>query len=73
MVERYFGNVWIPKEEEHSKAYRLWLSFRGDAIRGVGGMTMNERLWAFSLFERFDSCKFEVERLEMYGKLHAKP
>ncbi|WP_150050503.1 hypothetical protein [Methylomonas rhizoryzae] len=73
MVERFFGNVWISKEAEHSKAYRLWSSFRDDAIHGIGGMTMNERLYAFGLFERFDSCKSEAERLEVYGKVHAKP
>jgi len=73
MVERFFGIVWIPKEEDHSKAYNLWSSFRDDAIHGIGGMTMNERLYAFGLFERFDSCKSEAEELVVYGKVHAKP
>ncbi|WP_308364409.1 MULTISPECIES: hypothetical protein [unclassified Microbulbifer] len=73
MVERFFGNVWVSKEEEHLKAYGLWSSFRDDAIHGIGGMTMNERLYAFALFERFDSCKSEAERREVYGKVHAKP
>jgi hypothetical protein len=73
MVERFFGNVWIPQEEVHSKAYKLWSSFRDDAIHGIGGMTMNERLYAFDLFERFDSCKSEAEELVLYGKVHAKP
>lgn len=73
MVERFFGNVWIPSEEDHSKAYHIWASFRDDAIRGVGGMTMNERLYAFGLFERYDSCKTETEKRVVYGKVHAKP
>ena len=73
MVERFFGNAWISKEAEHSKAYRLWSSFKNDAIHGIGGMTMNERLYTFGLFERFDSCKSEEERLEVYGKVQAKP
>jgi len=70
-VERFFGNAWISKEAEHSKSYRLWSSFRNDVIHGIGGMTMNERLYAFGLFERFDSCKSEAERFEVYGKVHA--
>jgi len=73
MVERFFVNVWIPEEEEHSKAYRLWSAFRDDAIHGIGGMTLNERLYAFGLFERFDSCKSEGERLVVYGKVRAEP
>jgi len=72
MTERVFGNVRIP-EEAHSKAYNLWSSFRDNAIHGIGGMTMNERLYAFGLFERFDSCKSEEEKSVLYGKVHAKP
>ena len=73
MVERFFGNVWIPSGEDHSKAYRTWASFRDDAICGIGGMTMNERLYAFGLFDRYDSCKTETARRVIYGKVHAKP
>ncbi|WP_455377170.1 hypothetical protein [Petrachloros mirabilis] len=73
MVERFFGNVWIPQEEDHAKAYRLWSSFRDNAIHRIGGMTMNERLFAFGLFERFDSCKSEGGKLSVYSKVHAKP
>lgn len=73
MVERFFGNVWMPEEEDHSKAYNFWSSFRDDAVHGIGGMTMNERLYTFGLFERFESCKSEEEKLVVYEKLHAKP
>ena len=73
MVERFFGNVWIPGEEDHLRAYRTWTSFRDDAIRGIGGMTMNERLYAFGLFDRYDSCETETARRVIYGKVHAKP
>lgn len=72
MVERFFGNAWIPQEEEHSKVYSLWSEFRDNVIHGVGGMTMNERLYAFGLFERFDSCRSDTEKLVIYGKVHAK-
>lgn len=73
MVERFFGNVWIPSAEDHSKAYHIWASFRDDVIRNIGGMTMNERLYAFGLFERYDSCKTETEKLVVYDKVHARP
>tara|TARA_R110002124_G_C8951432_1_gene513349 strand:+ start:655 stop:999 length:345 start_codon:yes stop_codon:yes gene_type:complete len=73
MVERFFGNSWLSSDENHSKAYGLWEAFRNEAIRGIGGMTMNERLYLFSLFERYDACSTEEERLVVYSKLHAKP
>jgi len=73
MVERFFGNVWLSSDEIHSKAYSLWKEFRDDAIHGIGGMTMNERLYLFCLFERFDSSNTEKEKHVVYGKLLAKP
>ena len=73
LVERFFGNIWIPKDDEHSKAYALWSSFRDEAIHGIDGMTMNERLYFFGLFDRFDSCKSEAEKLVIYSKVHARP
>jgi hypothetical protein len=73
MVERFFGNTWLPNEEDHSKAYNLWQAFRDDAIRGIGGMTMNERLYIFGLFVRFDAISSEEEKNVIYSKLHAKP
>jgi len=72
-VERSFGNTWVPCEEDHSRAYACWKAFRDDVIRGIGGMTMNERLYLFSLFERFDSSETEEDRRVVYSKLLAKP
>jgi len=72
-IERYIGNTWIEKNEDHSKIYRLWSEFREAAISGIGGMTMNERLYWFGLFNRYDACKNEEEKLVVYRKLHAKP
>jgi len=73
MVERFFGNVWLPSEEDHSKAYGLWQAFKDDAVLGIGGMTMNERLYLFGLFERFDTSTTEEEKNAVYTKLLAKP
>lgn len=72
-VERYIGNVWIGKDRDHATIYRLWSAFRKDAIAGIGGMTMNERLWYFSLDERFDACRTGQEKRTVYAKLHAAP
>ena len=73
MVERFFGNTRLQSEEDHSHAYGLWKVFRDEAIKGIGGMTMNERLYFFGLFERFDTSTTEEEKHVIYGKLLAKP
>jgi hypothetical protein len=41
-VERYIGNTWITNTAEHKEIYNIWSQFRDDAIRGIGGMTVNE-------------------------------
>ena len=73
MVEKFFDNTGLPNEEDHQKAYSLWEAFMNDAIEGIGGMTMNERLYLFSLFERFDASSTEEEKQVVYSKLLAKP
>jgi hypothetical protein len=70
-VERFFGHSWIVDEETHNHLYKLWKSFRISAIEGIGGMTMNERLYWFGLFERFDRCFLESKKQIIYSKLSA--
>jgi len=72
-VERYLGNTWIASNEEYKKIYSMWSSFRDEFIAGIGGMTMNERLYYFGLLKRFDACTDEDSRLSIYMKLHANP
>jgi hypothetical protein len=72
-IERYIGNTWIERNEDHKKVYQLWASFRDEAISGIGGMTMNERLYQFGLFERFDACPDREAQVAIYKKVHAKP
>ena len=69
----FFGNTRLQSEADHSKAYGLWKAFRDDAIQGIGGMTMNERLYLFGLFERFDLSNTEEQKNVVYRKLLAKP
>ena len=71
-VERYLGNAWIDKKADFEKVYGMWSEFRDSAINGIGGMTMNERLWVFGLMDRFDQSKSDVEKEVIYKKLKAK-
>lgn len=72
-VERYIGNTWIAGTAEHEEIYGLWSRFRNDAIRGIGGMTMDERLHRFGLFPRWDGTRTDEGRRAIYAKLLADP
>lgn len=69
-IENFFGNSWISSEETHRHLYKLWSGFKNEAISGISGMTMNERLYYFGLFERFDNAS-EKEQQVIYAKLCA--
>jgi hypothetical protein len=71
IVERYIGHTWFDTDEIHATIYSLWSSFREEAIHGIGGMTMNERLYYFGLFERCEKAS-PAEREAIYAKLHAR-
>jgi hypothetical protein len=70
-IERFFGNSWIESEETHNHLYGLWSKFKKEAIEGIGGMTMNERLYWFGLFERYESLQSETAKKVIYAKLCA--
>jgi hypothetical protein len=72
-VERYIGNSWIEKDADHSKVYQMWSLFRDQAILGIDGMTMNERLHWFGLVGRYDACRNQEAKVSIYRKLHANP
>lgn len=70
-IEKYLGNTWINKNKDYEKIYQMWAAFKEQAFSGIGGMTMNERLYCYGLFERFDACSDDNSKLVIYRKLHA--
>ena len=68
-VERYIGNSWIASDAEHKAVYSLWSAFRTLCIAGRGGMTINERLYCFDLFEAWDSANTEEGRAVIRHKI----
>lgn len=72
-IERAIGYIWLSTDAVHREVYRLWSEFRTNAIDGIGGMTMIERLYWFGLFDRYDEAKTEEARLSIYAKLLAHP
>jgi hypothetical protein len=70
-IERLFGSTWIEKRTDFDKVYGMWSEFKNSAIDGIGGMTMNERLYWFGFFDLFDNAKNDSERKKIYEKLMA--
>lgn len=68
-VERYIGNSWIVSDQEHNTVYRLWAAFRDGCISGRMGMTINERLFCFDLFDAWDNAKTEADRAVIRQKI----
>ena len=68
-VERFIGNTWIASTQEHEAVYALWSAFRDECILGRGGMTINERLYAFDLLEAWDSAPDEESRTAIRRKV----
>jgi hypothetical protein len=68
-VERYIGNSWMANDEEHKAVYSLWSAFRDECIAGRLGMTVNERLYCFNLFEAWDSAKTQESRALVRHKI----
>jgi len=73
LIEKWHGNVWFSNQEDQNKFYDNWVKFKQEAIDNIGGMTMNERLYWFGLFDIFDSCEDDVAKLIIYKKLLANP
>lgn len=72
-IDRAIGHTSLSTAAVHGAGSRLWSEFRSSAIDRIGGMTMNERLYWFGLFERYDEAKTEEARMKIHAKLHAHP
>ena len=68
-VERLFGQTWLIDQSPFEPALSKWREFRQEYERFVvRGMTVNERLHAFSLLESYDQAEAnknikEIERI----------
>jgi hypothetical protein len=56
LVGKWHGNVWFKETDVSNKFHQDWTQFKTEAIEGINGMTMNERLYAFGLFALWDSA-----------------
>ena len=70
MLGKWHGNVWFKDREDSDAFYKHLQDFRKDAIAGIGGLTLNERLYWFGLFEAWDVSDNANQAL-IRKKLHA--
>jgi hypothetical protein len=71
MLTKWHGNVWFQNEQNQNEFYDVLETFKKEAIEGIGGMTMNERLYWFGLFDLWDNSD-EDDKNRIRNKLHAK-
>jgi len=68
LIVKWHGTVWFKREYESNKFNKMIERFNAECIDGIGGMTMNERLYSFGLFEIFDTRN---DKAMIYKKLKA--
>jgi hypothetical protein len=71
VIGKWHGGVWFKDTEASNGFYRNWRQFKSEAIDGIGGMTLNERLYVFGLFEIWDSAS-DHGRKKIRTKLKAQ-
>ncbi len=71
MIEKWHGNVWFSSDKNSNQFYESWNEFKDKAINSIGGMTMNERLYWFGLFEIWDNSNSDLKKT-IYIKLKAE-
>lgn len=70
MVGKWHGNVWFKDTDESNGFHERFQEFKKAAIEGIGGFTLNERLYWFGLIEQWDSSN-EESQFRIRAKLHA--
>ena len=55
LLANWHGNVWFDSSEKSIEFLNQFQEFRASAVDGIGGLTLNERLYWFGLFDCWDS------------------
>jgi hypothetical protein len=71
-AERLFGHSWLIDQSPFEQALAKWREFKFEYEEfAVRGMTVNERLHAFSLLERYDQAVAAEDSVEVRRILEA--
>jgi hypothetical protein len=61
-IEKWHGNVWFSARENSDKFYKDFCEFKISAINNINGMTLNERLYWFGLFDIWDKSTKDLKK-----------
>ncbi|PCJ30312.1 MAG: hypothetical protein COA99_18255 [Moraxellaceae bacterium] len=70
LVSKWHGNVWFKSKSISDEFNEQWTKFKTIAIDGIGGLTLNERLYWFGMFDSWDNAD-EHDKLRIRIKLKA--
>jgi len=70
IIDKWHGSVWFSDRQAQNEFYERFQKFREEAIQRIGGMTVNERLYWFGLFEHWERSEDE-SRDRIRAKLRA--
>jgi len=70
MIGKWHGNTWFENTLESNNFYTRFQAFRSSSIDQIEGLTVNERLYLFGLFEQWDNSN-EEEQLRIRNKIKA--
>lgn len=70
LISKWHGNVWFKDTDASNNFCSEFRAFKIAAIDNIGGLTLNERLYWFGLFETWDSGN-EATQQRLRRKLHA--
>lgn len=70
LIGKWHGNVWFQETDASNKFHSEFQSFKRAAIENIGGLTLNERLYWFGLFEAWESGN-ETTQNRLRSKLRA--
>ena len=58
LIRKWHGNVSFRDPQSQDEFYVRFQQFQNKVVENIGGMTVNERLYWFGLFDHWDSRVF---------------
>ncbi|QYK06881.1 hypothetical protein [Shewanella zhangzhouensis] len=70
LIGKWHGNVWFQDTDSSNNFHSEFQNFKSAAIDNIGGLTLNERLYWFGLFEVWEGGN-EITQNRLRSKLRA--